>query len=258
MRILLSTIAIVLSLVSCEDNRQDNITLNDPRPKNNAENVRLRTTIGFNGGSRSWSGGTTNPIIIYNYYCDTINPPSELVLSTNTFGSKSIEEKSKLLPNRKYYWYCDAILFEQSFPSSIYSFTTIDTSLLQNRHWKIKQTYSDSEYEIAAESMQPFYESESNTNGIYGEPYGFTILRDSVSNIEYGEINNPFLEVFPNSGAFKFGRDTVKIANWKYLLADFGVDYFTYWDDKPNEVILVLRSPYSNKVIVYNSTTANK
>lgn len=241
MRKLFGLIFLVV-LVSCgkEDNVVE-VVLGEPIIPNNAENTSLRPTFGF--GSAYGGINTT-----YAIYCDTVSTPETQVGSSSNFFNIMSDKSVLLKPNTKYYWYCEAKKEGKSFPTDVYSFTTIDTASIRNSSFNAMHVLALSDYEEQRAQDYDSYNLPTDSCYIYSEPVGITISENAVTNAyRYGDYNREL----PTQGIFDFNLNEVTILEWKYEFVNFGVLYYASNNHKANKVVLALKQPYSDNVVIF-------
>jgi hypothetical protein len=210
---------------------------------NAATNVWLRPFLGFSDNFEIYMG------TVFTFYCDTVPKPLVVVRSDESYRPRVITSKP-LVSNKTYYWYSEAFVNQPvvkgTCQSEIYSFQTIDTSLLYNRNWWINYYIDYNEY---LDSPPTGYWSLENqvwddNEELFAEIASFELAKDSVSNIDYLGI---FIDNdFPQEGLFKFSYDSIQILDRTYEFINFGKA-----DDETLE--LVIKKPGMDYVLIYGS-----
>lgn len=240
---------VLFVLVSCNNETKIvEVVLDESIIPDNAKNVSLRPTFGFNsvyGGIRT----------LYTIYCDTLTPPTQIAASTSASIFNLMCNDSKMLkPNKKYYWYCRADKDGESFPTDIFSFTTIDTNILNSNQWQLQHILSKSDYEEKSARDYYTYDLPDSSCLIYSEPYVFTILDDSVKNVYRYKVYNGISNPLPSSGLYSFSFNDVSILDWKYQFINLGVNYYDSNNIQANQIFFVLKQLNSNNILVFNKT----
>jgi hypothetical protein len=186
---------------------------------------------------------------VFTFYCDTVPKPLVVVRSDESYRPRVITSKP-LVSNKTYYWYCEAYVNQPvvkgTCKSEIYSFQTIDTSLMFNRRWVIYYYVNYDEYK--SNTYQLYwgleYQVEHDTEELFAEISSFNVTKDSVHNINYLGIFND--EDFPQKGLFKFSYDSIQILDKTFEFVNFGKA-----DDETLE--LAIKKPDVDYILIYRS-----
>jgi hypothetical protein len=208
----------------------------------NAANTSIRPTFGFDG---VYGGINTS----YKIFCDTITPPQTEVAGAfdNPFNIMCYESVL-LQPGKKYYWFCKALKEGNEYDTEINTFNTVDTSILNGNHWHYQFVLSESDYENQSAQEYSSYDLESDSCFLYGEPYGFTIIDDSVKNV-YRSGNSQ--NILPTSGSYSFDIQNMNVLGWSYQFINLGTNYYHSNDNNANKIVLVLKQPYSGNIVIF-------
>lgn len=241
-------LVILVALFSCEGEpliKEPNLEFGEPYPSaNGGNNVWLRPYIGFSDYIMRNDENS-----FFTYYCDTSPEPTTIVRYDKS-NFPWVITSDPLKPKTKYYWYCmasvDAKYTKGSCLSEIYSFQTIDTSLMFNRRWGIYYYVNYDEYK--SNTYQYYwgleYQVWDDNEELFAEIGSFEITKDSVYNINYLGIFND--EDFPQRGLFKFSYDSIQILDKTFEFVNFG---------KPdNETLeLVMKKTDVDYILIYRS-----
>lgn len=241
---------IFLAFVACDKNEfssyfeYDKIYLED-----GVKNVSLTPCFSIIYSSSTNEGASA----IHTIYCDTVNPPQKKITTVgeSEFWRIKCPKEHQLEFNKKYYWYCDTKYGEGHFLTEISSFTTIDINYLQGKRWSAGHVTSTDLYDIENDSYQ---NSTPLSNFLlHAEPRSFRIDGDSVKDVGRWDAFYVPDSILPRKGKFEINNDTITIMRYKYVLYDFGDNY--YKDNSDNSIRLVLKALRADSVIVFNNET---
>lgn len=241
--LLVFTIFLVLA---CTKEELPIIKFGSPYPADKSENYSLVPYLGFNG----FTGSTT---ILFDYYCDTINPPLHLVFKGiyARFGQR-IPHNQMLVAGKKYYWKCVAKDGGRNVSSDIFSFTTISLDKIYNQRWDFNVFVKEKDYnsELIFNLLSPSYYKVDLADSIsFGEVMSFNIKTRSDSAYEVFHFGDLYNKIFPKRDAFYFSTDSVRISFRDYDFINFGTK--EYGND--TSLILTLKRHQDNLIVIYDN-----
>jgi hypothetical protein len=180
---------------------------------------------------------------MYTFYCDTNNPPTTLLFSSD-YGRDRIPLEKRLLPNHTYYWKC--VVTNSGFESSsdIYSFTTVDLSSLYNKIWDLNYTLTKEVYEHFDEDNYHHFDEDTL---IFGDYTRFQPIGDSVFMVKrYAKWGADF---YPVKETFKCTSDSIFLGERHFRFVNYG--YSDSYRAENNRLYLVIERPFDHIIFIY-------
>ncbi|MDR0713076.1 MAG: hypothetical protein LBF89_02270 [Bacteroidales bacterium] len=222
-------------LLSCnDDNNHYSADFGKPYITDGETEIALCPTFGFDGMAVRQYGAIIETQ--YHFYCDTVHPPVNKMISTfDAVGYSRLPIEKRLLPNRNYYWKCIAAYNGHEVSSETCSFTTIDLSAIYGKHWVIDRVITTENYQKMGESHFLNYDIQDTLS--FGDIYSFLPVKDSVFMITRAK---DYTGYFPPKGNFLFSKDSMYIAGKSYRFYNFGYSTKRHHERYSDKLYLVL------------------